>query len=54
MERLLDRGWELGCREAWLGTSRSNTAARRMYASAGGVEDPEDQVLVEFDLGEAE
>jgi aminoglycoside 6'-N-acetyltransferase I len=54
MERILDRGRELGCREAWVGTERSNTAARRLYAAAGGVEEPEDFVIVEFDLGQAE
>ena len=54
MERLLDRGRQLGCRGAWLGTERSNTAARRCYAAAGGVVTLEDQLLVEFDLGEAE
>ena len=54
MERLLNRGRELGCREAWVGTERSNTAARRLYSAAGGVEEPEDFVIVQFDLGEAE
>ena len=54
MERLLDRGRELGCREAWVGTERSNTAARRLYAAAGGVEAPEDFVEFVFDLGQAE
>ena len=54
MERLLDRGRELGCREAWLGTEPSNTAARRLYTAAGGVEAPEDCVNFVFDLGEAE
>ena len=54
MERLLDRGRELGCRGAWLGTDRSNTAARRCYAAAGGVEAPYDNVNFVFDLGQAE
>ena len=54
MERILDRGRELGCCQACLGTDRSNTAARRCYAAAGGVVMLEDQLLVEFDLGEAE
>ena len=54
MERLLDRGRELGCREAWLGTEPSNTAARRCYAAAGGVEEPGDGVGFVFDLGGAE
>ena len=54
MEQVLDRGRELGCRDACLGTDRSNTAARRCYAAAGGVEAPYDNVNYEFDLGEAE
>ena len=54
MERILDRGRELGCRLAWLGTEPSNTAARRCYAAAGGVEAPYDNVNYEFDLGKAE
>ena len=54
MERLLDRGRELGCRGAWLGTDRSNTAARRCYAAAGGVEAPYENIGFEFNLGEAE
>jgi len=54
MERLLDRGRELDCRAAVVGTERSNTAARRLYAAAGGVEAPEDFVEFVIDLGEAE
>jgi aminoglycoside 6'-N-acetyltransferase I len=54
MERLLDRGRELGCREAWFGTEPSNTAARRLYTAAGGVEALEDCVNFVFDLGKAE
>ena len=54
MERLLDRGRELGCRAAEVGTERSNTAARRLYAAAGGVEVPGDGVGFVIDLGEAE
>jgi ribosomal protein S18 acetylase RimI-like enzyme len=45
---LFARGRELGCKEAWLGTEESNTAARRLYASAGGVE--EIMVYVTFQL----
>ena len=54
MERLLDRGRELGCRAAVVGTERSNTAARRLYAAAGGVEAPDDFVEFVIDLGQAE
>jgi ribosomal protein S18 acetylase RimI-like enzyme len=45
---LLSRGRSLGCTEAWLGTEESNTAARRLYAAAGGVEEP--MVYVTFEL----
>jgi ribosomal protein S18 acetylase RimI-like enzyme len=45
---LLSRGRALGCTEAWLGTEQSNTAARRLYAAAGGVEEP--MVYVTFEL----
>src|SRR5262249_38064364 len=45
---LLQRARELGCAEAWLGTEEANTAARRLYASSGGKENP--IILVWFDL----
>jgi ribosomal protein S18 acetylase RimI-like enzyme len=45
---LLSRGRALGCTEAWLGTEQSNTSARRLYAAAGGVEEP--MVYVTFEL----
>ena len=45
---LFSRGRELGCKEAWLGTEELNTAARRLYASVGGVE--QSMVYVTFDL----
>lgn len=45
---LLSRGRALGCTEAWLGTEESNTAARRLYAAVGGVEEP--MVYVTFEL----
>ena len=45
---LLSRGRAVGCTEAWLGAEESNTAARRLYAAAGGVEEP--MVYVTFEL----
>jgi ribosomal protein S18 acetylase RimI-like enzyme len=45
---LFEHAKTLGCREAWLGTDETNTAARRMYASAGGIERP--MLLVAFQL----
>ena|SRR5690242_678177 len=53
LRALLAHGRTLGCREAWLGTSYDNVAARRMYAAAGGVEEPEPTVIINFDLDEA-
>jgi GNAT superfamily N-acetyltransferase len=50
LKALLERGRELGCTEGWVGTGSGNAAARRLYAAAGGVEDPEPFVMVEFDL----
>jgi ribosomal protein S18 acetylase RimI-like enzyme len=46
---LLDHGRALGCGEAWLLTDDSNTAARRMYAAAGGRETAP-QIMITFDL----
>jgi hypothetical protein len=54
MQRLLDRGRELGCRRVHVGTGRSNIAARRLYVAVGGVEDPEVSVEFVIDLAEAE
>lgn len=50
LQALFDRGRELGCREAWVGTDQSNAAARRLYAAVGGTEDAEPTVLVWFSL----
>ena len=47
---LCDHGRALGCTEAWVLTDPENTAARRMYAAAGGEESPL-QVMVTFRLG---
>lgn len=47
---LLEHGWRLGCREAWVLTERSNQAATRLYASVGGREVPGGQVMFTFDL----
>ena len=48
---LFERGRALGCRQAWVATEPGNTAARRLYVAAGGVEGPEPFVMVEFELG---
>ncbi|HET7468374.1 MAG TPA: GNAT family N-acetyltransferase [Gemmatimonadales bacterium] len=47
---LMDRGAGLGCVQAWVLTSPANTAARRLYARAGGREADELSVMVEFPL----
>lgn len=48
LRALLQHGERLGCREAWVLTDRSNHAAMRLYASAGGKEAPQAQVMFTF------
>lgn len=50
LNALFRAGESLGCREAWVLTHRSNQAAMKLYASAGGRPDPEDQVMFSFNL----
>jgi aminoglycoside 6'-N-acetyltransferase I len=47
---LLDHAKRLGCREAWVLTDRSNSAAMGLYASAGGEAAPGDHVMFNFAL----
>ena len=53
---LLAHGRTLGCRDAWVLTNYGNTAARRMYAAAGGMEESEAPLMITFTLagGESE
>lgn len=51
MQALFARGRELGCHEAWVLTEHENAAARRLYASVGGAEEP--TVIVTFRLTRA-
>lgn len=50
METLFAHARTLGCAEAWVLTEDDNTAARRLYARAGGTEAPEKPVYVTFSL----
>jgi aminoglycoside 6'-N-acetyltransferase I len=47
---LFSRARDLGCAEAWVLTDRHNEPAMRLYASSGGVEAPNDQVMFTFHL----
>jgi len=47
---LLEHARALGCREAWVLTDRSNTAARNLYRSAGGREGSHEAVMFGFRL----
>ena len=47
---MLGAGRDLGCREAWVLTNRSNTAAMRLYASCGGSESDDDLTMFSFPL----
>jgi aminoglycoside 6'-N-acetyltransferase I len=50
LRALFGVGRQLGCREAWVLTDRSNAPAMRLYAGVGGVEVPKDQVMFTFHL----
>ena len=50
VEALLEHAKQLGCREAWVLTDRTNQAAIRLYASTGGKEAPHDQVMFTYFL----
>ena len=39
----------IGCKEAWIGTEKSNIAAQNCYRAAGGEPDDEPFILFEFD-----
>jgi ribosomal protein S18 acetylase RimI-like enzyme len=47
---LFQAGREAGCEQAWVLTDRTNTAAMRLYAKAGGEEGPQDHVMFSFPL----
>ncbi|MEO1011881.1 MAG: GNAT family N-acetyltransferase [Bacteroidota bacterium] len=46
---LVSHGKDLGCAEAWVATEASNVPARKAYKAAGGVEEEEPIVLIEFE-----
>jgi aminoglycoside 6'-N-acetyltransferase I len=50
LDALLDRGRELGCSEAWVLTDESNSIARKLYASAGGLVGSEPTIMYTFPL----
>jgi ribosomal protein S18 acetylase RimI-like enzyme len=47
---LIERGRGLGCTEAWVATEASNTPARALYESLGGVADEEHAVVYIYPL----
>lgn len=53
LQEIFRVGLELGCKEAWVLTDRSNQAAMKTYSSAGGLEDKEETVMFTFYLGRA-
>jgi ribosomal protein S18 acetylase RimI-like enzyme len=50
LTEMLAVGRDLDCREAWVLTNRSNTAAMRLYASCGGNESDPDLTMFSFPL----
>ena len=47
---LLERGREVGCREAWVATEEDNAPARGLYLATGGREDDERAVVYTYAL----
>ncbi len=47
---LIEYSKQLGCTEAWVATEQSNIAARKSYIAAGGIEDKEPIVLLNFEF----
>jgi ribosomal protein S18 acetylase RimI-like enzyme len=50
LDAMLNRGRELGCREAWLLTERTNKAALTLYRAVGAAEAASDVVMFSFDI----
>lgn len=50
LEALFEHARALGCWQAWVLTNRSNAAAMRLYAGAGGKLDAEDTAMFTIDL----
>jgi len=49
VKSLMDYAKKFGCKEAWIGTEKSNVAAQKCYIAAGGEPDDEPFILFEFD-----
>ncbi|WP_171037003.1 GNAT family N-acetyltransferase [Maribacter algarum] len=49
VKRLWEYAQELGCKEAWIGTEKSNIAAQKCYKASGGTPDDEPFILYEFE-----
>ncbi len=50
LNALMEIGRQHGCGEAWVLTEYSNAAAMKLYASAGGVADPDNKVMFTMKL----
>lgn len=50
VSHLLEEARARGCTEAWVATEGDNTAARALYRSTGGEEDPERPVVYSWTL----
>lgn len=50
MSALLQRGRIMGCTEAWVATEENNAAARALYTSVAGKEDPARAVVYTWPL----
>lgn len=52
MRALLEQGRIMGCTEAWVATEENNTAARSLYTSVAGNEDPTRAVVYTWSISD--
>jgi len=50
LDKILKKGRELGCTEAWVLTGIDNSPAKQLYSSLGGIEGSHDEVMFTFSL----
>ena len=48
LDAMFALGRELGCEEAWVGTEPNNAAARSLYESRSGLEEPRGEPFVMY------
>ena len=48
VQEMVKYGKQMGCQDIWLGTEKANIQARKAYSAAGGQEENEPFILINF------